>query len=61
MKEFKQKTVADLKKLLGDKKEELRVFRFGSAGSRAKNVKAGRTLRKDIARIETEFSMRKAK
>lgn len=59
MKELKQKTDLDLMKLVKDKKEELRLFRFGSAGSRAKNVKAGKAFKKDIARIETELSARR--
>jgi ribosomal protein L29 len=36
----------------------LRHFRFGSAGSKTKNVKAGHVTKKDIARIMTEISIR---
>ena len=55
MKEFTNKTAADLNKLMADKKEALRVFRFGAAGAKTKNVKEGRAIRKDIARIMTEL------
>lgn len=57
MKEFKDKNPQDLKKLIAEKREALRGFRFGSAGARTKNVKFGKTLRKDIARIMTELSL----
>ncbi len=61
MKEITNKTSADLNKLLGDKKEALRVFRFGGAGAKTKNVKEGRALKKDIARIMTALTaMKKA-
>lgn len=51
--EFKQKTQSDLAKLLYEKKEALKSFRFNLAGSKTKNVKEGRTLRKEIAHILT--------
>jgi ribosomal protein L29 len=47
-------TKADLLKLAVDKREELRVLRFGTAGSKNRNVKAARNLRKDIARALTQ-------
>ena len=56
MKEITNKTAADLGRLLTEKRESLRAFRFGSAGAKAKNVKEGRNIRKDIARIMTEMS-----
>lgn len=52
-KEIKTKTSSDLNKLLLEKREALRVFRFGTAGSKMKNVKEGREIKKDIARILT--------
>lgn len=58
MKEFKNKTISELTKLISEKRESLRHFRFGSAGSKTKNVKAGHVLKKDIARIMTELSIR---
>ncbi len=56
MKEFKGKSVAELKKLLDEKREALRAFRFGMAGSKTRDVKAGVKHRKDIARILTEMA-----
>jgi ribosomal protein L29 len=58
MKELKNKTIPELKKLISEKREVLRHFRFGSAGSKTKNVKAGHVTKKDIARIMTEISIR---
>ena len=58
MKEYKDKTIVDLTRIIAEKREQIRAFRFGSTGSKTKNVKLGRTLRKDIARIMTEFSIR---
>lgn len=59
-KELKDKKENELTKLLLEKQKTLRLFRFGVAGSKAKNVKEGRNLRKDIARILTEISSRRA-
>ncbi len=56
MKDITTKTVADLQKMLSDKREALRVFRFGAAGAKAKNVREGRAIRKDIARMLTALS-----
>ncbi len=51
----------DLRKELALKKGALRGFRFGVAGSKVKNIKEARNLRKDVARILTELSSRKQK
>ncbi len=56
--DFKNKTAQDLNKLIAEKRDGLRHFRFGSTGSKTKNVKLARTLRKDIARIMTEMTLR---
>ena len=56
---YKKHSVDDLHKELADKRESLRVFRFGGAGSRVKDVRAGRNLRKEIARLLTELNSRK--
>lgn len=53
MKDITNKTKADLEKMIADKKEILRTFRFGTAGAKTKNVKEGKTVKKDIARIMT--------
>ncbi|MDE1975515.1 MAG: 50S ribosomal protein L29 [Patescibacteria group bacterium] len=58
-KDIKTKTGADLEKMLADKRGELRAFRFGTAGSKEKNVKAGKSARKDIARILTVLNTKK--
>ena len=58
MKEFKNKTIQELNKLISEKRETLRHFRFGTAGSKTKNVKMGHTIKKDIARIMTELTIR---
>ena len=46
----------DLNKLVSDKREELRSLRFAVAGSKNRNVKLGRTLRKEVARALTELN-----
>jgi ribosomal protein L29 len=51
--------VQDLKKALVDKRVALRDFRFGTVGSKNKDTKAGKTIRKDIARIMTELTKHK--
>lgn len=56
MKDITTKTPADLKKLVAEKRKELRAFRFGGAGAKTKNVKLGRNLKKDIARILTALN-----
>ena len=56
MKEISNKTVADLTKMLTEKREALRVSRFGSAGSKNKNVKESVSIRRDIARIMTSLN-----
>lgn len=53
---YKGKSVSDLAKALYDKREVLRNFRFGAAGSKTRNVKEGRNARKEIARILTELN-----
>ncbi|MFA5737055.1 MAG: 50S ribosomal protein L29 [Candidatus Paceibacterota bacterium] len=51
--DLKNKTEQELKKILEEKRQELLTFKFGTSGSRTKNVKAGRTSRREIARILT--------
>lgn len=59
MKELKNKTPQEITKLITEKKEVLRHFRFGSVGAKTKNVKLSRTTKKEIARMMTELSLRK--
>lgn len=56
MTEFKGKTKDELKTLLATKQEALRKFRFEVAGSKIRNVKEGRNLKKQIAQIFTEIN-----
>ena len=55
-KDLQDKTEAELQKLLAEKRKALRLFRFGVAGSKAKNVKEGHAIRKTIARILTRIT-----
>lgn len=58
MADIKEQNVEQLQKEIAQKREALRSFRFGAAGSRTRNVREGRNLRKDIARILTELRRR---
>ena len=58
-KDINHKTLADLSKMVSDKRESLRVFRFGTTGAKKKNVKESRTIRRDIARILTVMNAKK--
>jgi ribosomal protein L29 len=51
MEEFKDKNDTDLKKVLAEKREALRDFRFSNRGTQIRTTKLGMALRKDIARI----------
>lgn len=54
--ELKNKDKTELLKLLKEKKESLRNFYFGIAGSKVRNVKEGSHLRKEIARLLTSLN-----
>lgn len=58
MSELKKKTEKELLKMLNDKREALRGFRFDTTGTKIKNVKEGVNTRKEIARILTELNGR---
>ena len=58
MSDIKKQSVEALKKDLVEKREALRVQRFGGAGSRSRNVRGARTLRTEIARLLTEIRVR---
>ena len=53
MKELIKKTEKELKALMIEKKEALRVFRFAMSGGKVKNLKEGAKLKKEIAQIMT--------
>lgn len=52
-KEIRELNTSEMEKKLVLLREKQRSFRFGGAGSRSKNVKEGKALRQDIARILT--------
>lgn len=54
----KEKTDAELTKDLAKHREDLRGLRFNVAGSKVRNVKEAKTLRKEIARVLTELNRR---
>lgn len=56
MTEYTKKTELELLKLLTEKREALRVFRFGGSGGKQKDVKAGSNARREIARILTTLN-----
>ena len=53
IKDLRNKTAGELEKELTDKIMALSNFRFGTSGSKTKNVKAGKNLKKEIAQILT--------
>ncbi|KKT44758.1 MAG: hypothetical protein UW34_C0008G0011 [Parcubacteria group bacterium GW2011_GWA2_44_15] len=61
MNEYARKSVDELKKLLVEKRDALRVFRSEMTGGKTKNVKNGRAVRAAIARILTEINIQKSK
>ncbi|PIR82810.1 50S ribosomal protein L29 [Candidatus Kaiserbacteria bacterium CG10_big_fil_rev_8_21_14_0_10_59_10] len=58
MADLKKQSIEDLQKSIADMRERLREFRFSEAGTRTRNVREGRTLRREIARALTELRMR---
>jgi ribosomal protein L29 len=58
MSDLTNKQGKELASLLEENREALRKFRFGISGSKTRNVKEGRNIRKDIARILTEQNRR---
>jgi len=59
MKELISKKENELKVLLKEKQEALRVFRFALSGGKTKNIKEGAGLKKEIARILTVLNNKK--
>ncbi|MFZ3020215.1 MAG: 50S ribosomal protein L29 [Minisyncoccia bacterium] len=57
-KELEKKSAEDLMKALGDLRESLRSFRFAKEGSKTRNVREGRNVRREIARVMTEINKR---
>jgi ribosomal protein L29 len=53
---YNGKSPEELRKLVADKREELRALRFNASGSKTRNVKAARMLRKEVARALTALT-----
>lgn len=51
--ELRQKSKAELQKMLQDSRERLRQLRFDLAAGKVKNVREVRKIKKEIARILT--------
>lgn len=58
MKDFTKQSNNELQREVAEKSEALRAFRFGGAGSRTRNVREGRNLRREVAQILTEIKSR---
>ncbi|KKW19056.1 MAG: hypothetical protein UY63_C0023G0007 [Parcubacteria group bacterium GW2011_GWA2_51_10] len=56
--DFSKQSNEDLTHTIAEKREALRAFRFGGAGSRTRNVREGRTLRREVAQMLTELRAR---
>lgn len=59
MSEMKDKKDVDVLKEIASARKSLREFRFGIAGSKIKNMRESRNLRKSTARGLTELSRRR--
>ncbi len=57
MKEIKGQSKSELIKTLNEKRSAFQAFKYELSGGKSKDVKKGRNLRKDIARVMTELSM----
>ncbi|TRZ77791.1 50S ribosomal protein L29 [bacterium] len=56
---FRKKNITDLSQDLFKRHEQLRRIRFDMASNQVKNVKEVKAIKKEIAQILTELSMRK--
>ncbi len=61
LKELKEKTESELKKILQDWREKLRQLRFDLSAGKVKNVREIRIIKKNIARILTILKERSKK
>jgi len=53
IKEFRDKSIEEIKKLLVEKQEQVRKLRFDMATKQVKNTRESRTARRDVARMMT--------
>jgi ribosomal protein L29 len=58
MKEIRKKNDGEIAAYVTEKREEVRSFRFGTAGAATRNVRSVRTAKKEIARSLTELNAR---
>ena len=58
MADIKKKTEKELLKELANKRKELQEFRFDISGSKIRDTKHAKNVKKDIARILTEINNR---
>lgn len=58
MKDIRKKDEKGLASYIAEKREEVRAFRFGTAGAGTRNVRAVRAAKKEIARSLTELTAR---
>lgn len=58
---IQEKNQGELMDELASKREAVRKFRFDVAGSKIRNVKTGKNIRREIAQILTELSSRNKK
>jgi ribosomal protein L29 len=62
MSEISRKNLKDLELEAAEKRLAIKNFRFSMSGSKSKNVREGRNLRRSLARVLTEInSMKTAK
>jgi ribosomal protein L29 len=57
--DFKKMKTDELKKKLSELRESIRIIHFKAEGSKSKNVKEGKALRKEVAQILTEINKEK--
>ena len=61
IREFSRMMPKAMQGVLKEKKERLRQLRFDLVAGKVKNVKETRTIKKDIARIETIIKLKSEK
>lgn len=57
MKDIQGKSKKELLKALTEKRDALQAFRYELSGGKAKDLKKGRNIRKEIARVMTELTV----
>lgn len=57
--ELREKSIAELQKLLAENREKLRQLRFDLAAGKVKNIRLLKSTKRDIARILTLLNERR--